>query len=132
MARKAAAGRGAPESIAIRRAYAAPAGVDGYRVLVDRHWPRGCRREALNIAEWAQDIAPTAALLRWYGHDPARWSGFERRYRRELADLAQQQRLRALLEAAGGLRITLVYGSRDERHNQAVILREVLMQLFGG
>lgn len=126
---KAAAGRKRAGDIAIRRAYVEPAAADGCRVLVDRYWPRGCRKEALKIAAWAQDLAPTPALVRWYGHDPARWPGFRRRYLGELAEPAQQQRLHALLESAKGRRLTLVYGARDEQRNQAVVLRETLLKL---
>jgi uncharacterized protein YeaO (DUF488 family) len=116
-------------NINIRRAYEEPASRDGYRVLVDRHWPRGRSREALKLGEWARDIAPEPALIHWYGHVPERWPAFRTRYLAWLAGPERQDRLRALLKAAGRRRITLVYGARTETANQAVVLREVLEQL---
>jgi uncharacterized protein YeaO (DUF488 family) len=113
-------------TIAIQRAYDDPAADDGYRVLVDRFWPRGRSKAVLKLDEWARDLAPTAELIGWFGHDPARWEEFRRRYRAELAAPAQHERLQALLLAAGKQRITLVYGARSETENQAVVLREIL------
>jgi uncharacterized protein YeaO (DUF488 family) len=115
--------------IRLQRAYEAPTPHDGYRVLVDRFWPRGRSREALELDEWARDLAPSADLIRWYGHAPERWAAFRERYLAELATPAQRERLRALLVAAAGRRITLVYGARSETGNQAVVLREVLEHL---
>ena len=114
-------------TIAIQRAYDDPAAEDGYRVLVDRFWPRGRSKAVLKLDEWARDLAPSAELIGWFGHDPARWEEFRKRYRAELALPAQRERLRALLHAAGGRqRITLVYGARSDTENQAVVLRDVL------
>jgi len=115
--------------IAIRRAYDEPATLDGYRVLVDRHWPRGRSREVLRLDEWAREVAPEPALIAWYGHVPERWPEFRQRYRAWLAAPARQERLRALLAAAGHQCITLVYGARTETENQAVVLREALQAL---
>lgn len=112
--------------ISIKRAYVDAAADDGYRALVDRVWPRGRSRASLALAEWAKDLAPSAALRQWFGHDPERWDAFRDRYRKELASPAQRARMRLLLEAAGKGKLTLVYGAKDERHNQAVVLREVL------
>lgn len=116
-----------PSRIRIQRAYAEPGLHDGYRVLVDRFWPRGRRKEELQLDEWARDLAPDAELIHWFGHDVARWNDFRSRYKAELA--GREQRLRALLAAAAGRAITLVYGASDEQHNQAVVLREVLTAL---
>ncbi|MCW5622152.1 MAG: DUF488 family protein [Burkholderiales bacterium] len=118
-----------PTRIGIRRAYDGPGARDGYRVLVDRYWPRGCRKDELRLDEWARDLAPEAELIHWFGHDVARWDEFRSRYKAELAGDVPRQRLRALLAAAAGRPITLVYGASDEQHNQAVVLREVLLAL---
>ncbi len=117
--------------IAIKRAYDDPAPGDGYRVLVDRVWPRGRSKETLELNQWARDIAPSTELREWFGHDPQRWEVFQQRYRIELEDEAQQERLRSLLAEAAGQPITLVYGAKDEEHNQAIVLRDVLLQAEG-
>jgi len=118
--------RARAHTIAIQRAYDDPAAGDGYRVLVDRFWPRGRSKAVLKLDEWARDLAPTAELIGWFGHDPARWEEFRTRYQAELAAPAQRERLRTLLHTAGRQRITLVYGARSETENQAVVLRDVL------
>ncbi len=110
--------------IRVRRVYESPSSDDGKRVLVDRLWPRGLSREAANVDDWMRDVAPSDDLRRWFGHDPARWEEFARRYRRELD--ARPEALRPLLEAAAERSVTLVYGARDERHNQAVVLLRIL------
>ncbi len=115
--------------ISIKRAYEDPAPEDGYRVLVDRVWPRGRSRVSLALAEWAKDLAPSAKLRQWFGHDPQRWETFQDRYRRELASPVQRARMRSLLHAAGKGPLTLVYGAKDEAHNQAAVLRDVLSRM---
>jgi uncharacterized protein YeaO (DUF488 family) len=115
--------------IRIQRAYAGPGPDDGYRVLVDRYWPRGCRKETLQLDEWARELAPGAELIHWFAHDVARWEDFRARYKAELAATASQARMRALLAAAAERPITLVYGASDSQHNQAVVLQEVLLAL---
>ncbi len=115
--------------IVIKRAYDDATRADGYRVLVDRVWPRGRSRAALALAEWANDLAPSAKLRQWFGHDPRRWEIFQDRYRKELASPAQRARLRLLLDAAGKGPLALVYGAKDEEHNQAVVLRDVLSRM---
>jgi uncharacterized protein YeaO (DUF488 family) len=115
--------------IALQRAYDDPTVHDGYRVLVDRFWPRGRSTQVLALGEWARDLAPDPALIHWFGHDSARWEEFRTRYRGELAGADQRERLRALLAAAGKRRITLVYGARSETENQAVVLRETLLAM---
>jgi uncharacterized protein YeaO (DUF488 family) len=115
--------------VSIRRAYDEPDGADGYRVLVDRVWPRGKRKEELSLDEWARDLAPSTELRKWFGHDPERWEAFRERYRDELATPEARERLRAVVEAAGTRPITLVYSAKDERHNQAVVLRELMSRL---
>lgn len=110
--------------IRLRRVYDPPVPEDGHRVLVDRLWPRGVTKEAARVDDWRREVAPSAELRRWFGHDPARWLEFRRRYRGELT--ANPEALAGLLDAARDGVLTLVYGARDERHNQAVVLREVL------
>jgi uncharacterized protein YeaO (DUF488 family) len=112
--------------IRLRRAYDAPAPDDGYRVLIDRLWPRGVSRDDARIDEWARDLAPSDDLRRWFGHDPQRWAEFRRRYREELRD--HDTELDRLGARAIQDRLTLVYGARDTRRNNAVVLREVLEQ----
>lgn len=118
-----------PRRVSIRRAYDEAAASDGYRVLVDRVWPRGRRKEELALDEWAKELAPSTALRKWFGHDPERWEAFRQRYRDELDTPEARERLRAVVDAAGERAITLVYSARDEQHNQAVVLRELLGRL---
>lgn len=116
--------------ISIRRAYEEAGPGDGYRVLVDRVWPRGRTRADLALAEWAKELGPSTALRRRFGHDPRRWEAFRERYRKELAAAAQRARLRQVLDAAGKGPLTLVYGAKDEEHNQAVVLRDELLRML--
>ena len=114
--------------IRLRRAYDDPGANDGYRVLVDRYWPRGRSRVALKLDEWARELAPEAALIQWFGHKPERWDEFRQRYGAWLKEPAQLQRLAGLLRAADGGVLTLVYGARNETQNQAVVIREALIR----
>lgn len=111
--------------VRIKRAYLAPSRSDGARVLVDRIWPRGLKKSEAAIEQWAREVAPSTALRQWFGHDPVRWVEFQRRYRAELKDKA------ALLDELRGIArdrpLTLVYSAHDEQHNQAVVLRDVLL-----
>lgn len=112
--------------VRIKRAYEAPARADGFRVLVDRLWPRGVKKDALRVALWAKDLAPSPALRTWFGHDPARFREFARRYHAELrADPARSALAELTGRAAAGT-VTLVYGARDEEHNGAVVLRDAI------
>lgn len=122
----------APESqpqIRLRRAYDPPTLADGRRILVDRLWPRGLTKEAAAIDTWLKDVAPSTELRRWFGHDPGKWTEFERRYRQELA--ANPTALAPLIEAAKTGPVTLVYGAKDEQHNNAVVLKAVLDEQVG-
>jgi uncharacterized protein YeaO (DUF488 family) len=110
--------------IRLKRAYEPAAASDGYRILVDRLWPRGLTREALSLDEWARELAPSAPLRRWFGHDPARFEEFRLRYAEELA--AHEDELRQLRRRARESTVTLVYAARDAEHNDAVVLAEVL------
>jgi uncharacterized protein YeaO (DUF488 family) len=117
--------------ILIKRAYEAAASSDGYRVLVDRLWPRGLTKQALPLDDWDKDLAPTTELRTWFGHDPKRWAEFQKRYREELSAPAQREGLRKLLKAAGSRTLTLVYGAKDEQHTHALVLQAKLKKLKG-
>lgn len=110
--------------VRIKRAYRAARRSDGSRVLVDGLWPRGLTRERLRLDLWCKEVAPSAELRRWFGHDPARWEAFRKRYTDELAGHAAEiDRLRQM--AASGA-LTLVYAAKDEKHNNAVVLKEII------
>ena len=113
------------ENIRLKRAYNPAGSGDGTRVLIDRLWPRGVRKADAAIDVWAKDIAPSTALRRWFGHDPARWHEFRRRYSEEIH--RRRNRLDELRMLAQKGRITLVFAARDEAHNDAVVLREILL-----
>ena len=110
--------------VRLKRAYDPVAATDGYRVLIDRIWPRGVKREEAHLDEWARELAPSTELRTWFGHDPARFAEFQRRYTDELAH--QEEKLRELRRRARDGTLTLVYGARDTEHNDAVVLAEIL------
>jgi uncharacterized protein YeaO (DUF488 family) len=112
--------------VALRRAYEPPAPDDGYRVLVDRVWPRGVSREHLELAEWNRVVAPSTQLRRWYGHKLELWKEFRERYREELAQPEQHAAVEALTERARSGRLTLVVGARDVEHSQGAVLAELI------
>ncbi|WOH53298.1 DUF488 domain-containing protein [Bradyrhizobium sp. sBnM-33] len=113
------------KNVKLRRAYDADRSGDGTRILIDRLWPRGVRKVDAAIDLWAKDIAPSTALRRRFGHDPARWNEFRRRYSEEVHQHGDRlDKLRAL--AQGG-RITLIFAAHDKAHNDAVVLREILL-----
>ena len=108
----------------IKRIYDEPDARDGYRVLVDRLWPRGVSKQRAKLDAWEPKLAPSAALRTWFGHDPARFTEFRQRYRAELArvpSLVESIRRRALDE-----RVTLLYAARDPTHNHAIVLRNFI------
>ena len=110
--------------ISLKRAYDEPARTDGARVLVDRMWPRNVTKTDLKVEDWMRDLAPSAALRKWFGHDPERWDEFRRRYFAELDE--RPEAWRKLAEMARKEKVTLIYSARDEEHNNAVALREYL------
>lgn len=116
--------------IRIKRAYADVASEDGTRVLVDRLWPRGVSKERLQLAFWEKDVAPSTDLRKWFGHDPARWDEFQRRYVAELE--ANETAWKPILDAARAGDVTLIYGARDTEHNEAVVLQHFLQDRLGG
>ena len=111
--------------IKIKRVYEEPAKQDGWRVLVDRLWPRGMKKEAAHVDIWMKDVAPSDTLRKWFGHQPEKWSEFQKRYRSELAKAQDRiAELRKMEKRHGTL--TLLFGAKDEQHNQAVVLAEAL------
>ena len=112
--------------IKLRRVYEPVARGDGRRVLVERLWPRGVKKDDGRVSEWLRDIAPSPELRRWYGHAPAKWPGFQRRYRAELRRPAQRRLLEALADEARRGTVTLVYAARDTERNSARVVREEL------
>jgi uncharacterized protein YeaO (DUF488 family) len=111
--------------VRIKRAYDPPARGDGTRILVDRLWPRGVKKADAEIAQWMKEVAPSNELRKWFGHDPQRWEEFARRYRTELA--AKREAVAALRELVRKGAVTLIYSAHDTEHNQAVVLRELLL-----
>ncbi len=110
--------------IRLMRAYDPPTDADGYRVLVDRLWPRGVAKAKLKLDDWAKDVAPSTELRQWFGHQVPKWPEFERRYRAELADNPVFDDLVAVCREHPV--VTLVFGARDTEHNEAVVLAQVL------
>ena len=112
--------------IQLKRAYESPAAADGLRILVDRLWPRGLTKAEAAVDRWMRDLAPSTELRRWFGHDPSRWDEFRQEYARELS--ARGDLLEEVRSLARRGRVTLLFGARDETHNDAVALREVLLK----
>ena len=110
--------------IALKRAYDPPAEDDGVRILVERLWPRGLTKASLDLDAWMKDVAPSTELRKWFSHDPAKWTEFQRRYRAELT--AHPELVQRLRQAARHGRLTLVFSSHDTEHNNAVALKAYL------
>lgn len=110
--------------IRVKRVYEPPEPDDGLRVLVDRLWPRGLTKERAAVDLWLKEAAPSPELRQWFGHDPARWEEFQKRYRRELEE--RKEPLELLKEKSRKGTITLLYGARDTEHNGAVVLKQIL------
>lgn len=115
--------------IRLKRAYEEADGDDGARLLVERLWPRGVKKEALRIERWVKDVAPSTELRKWFGHDPEKWAEFRRRYFAELRK--SPEAWEPMVEEARRGTVTLVYSSHDEEHNNAVALREFLLERLG-
>lgn len=110
--------------VKIKRAYVSPDEFDGYRVLVDRLWPRGISKSDIGIDEWQKDCAPTSELRKWFGHDADKWDEFSRRYTAELG--VNKEKVTGFVSRAKKGPLTLVYGAKDEEHNQAVVLKRFI------
>jgi len=110
--------------IHVKRVYDPPDAKDGARFLVERLWPRGIKKEALQMQDWLKDVAPSGELRRWFSHDPAKWREFQRRYFKELD--GNREAWQPLLQAVRRRNVTLLYSARDTEHNNAVALKEYL------
>lgn len=115
--------------VRIKRAYTAPADDDGARILIDRLWPRGVKKEALALAQWNRELAPSTELRHWFNHDPQLWPEFRRRYAAELRE--HREHFEALRDRARAGVVTLVYGAHNEEVNNAVAMREYLLDPDG-
>jgi uncharacterized protein YeaO (DUF488 family) len=115
--------------IRVRRVYAEPSAADGARVLVDRVWPRGMRKDAARLDEWAKDVAPSAELRTWYRHDPAKFDEFKRRYRAELDETEAREGLARLRALAADRPVTLLTATKDLDLSQAAVLAGLLREM---
>ena len=112
-------------TISLKRVYEKKAKDDGFRILVDRLWPRGLSKEKVKADLWIKEIAPSHQLRKWFGHDPAKWDEFQIRYQKEL--FGNRARLAEIKETLGGKKnVTLVYSASDEKHNHAVVIKNLL------
>jgi uncharacterized protein YeaO (DUF488 family) len=114
--------------VRVRRVYEEPAAADGARVLVDRVWPRGLRKDVARLDEWAKDVAPSTELRTWYGHDPAKFDEFKRRYRAELDESAAREGLGRLRALAADRPVTLLTATKDVDISQAAVLAGLLRE----
>ena len=117
--------RSAASRVRLKRAYEPPAASDGTRVLIDRLWPRGVRKDAAALDLWLKDIGPSTELRKWFGHEPSRWAEFRRRYADEIAQ--KPQLLAQLRDIARQGVLTMVYSAHDEQHNDALVLQELIL-----
>jgi uncharacterized protein YeaO (DUF488 family) len=115
----------AAANVKLKRAYEPPAASDGTRILIDRVWPRGVNKANAAIDQWDKSIAPSTMLRNWFGHDPARWQEFRRRYANEIR--RHREQLDELRARAQSGRITLVFAAHDRIHNHAIVLRDILL-----
>jgi uncharacterized protein YeaO (DUF488 family) len=111
-------------NVQIKRVYEEPSTSDGKRILIDRLWPRGLTKEKAKVDLWLKDIAPSTELRQWFGHDPSKWNEFKKRYHDELKK--NREIIVKLVEQLKTGKVTLVYGAKDEEHNDAVVLKEYL------
>jgi uncharacterized protein YeaO (DUF488 family) len=118
--------------VRLKRAYEPTDPDDGYRVLVERLWPRGLRKEQAHFDAWLKDIAPSDALRKWFHQDPGRWPEFEQRYARELETAAARSEIADLARRASSGTVTLIFSSHDEQHNSAVVLERILERRIPG
>ena len=114
--------------IRIRRVYDKPAKSDGYRILIDRLWPRGIKKSELTFEAWEKDLAPSSPLRRAFGHNPEHWARFRSDYRKELQSGAAREKIRSIAELARKRNVTLLYSARDEEHNNAVVVQGLIQK----
>ena len=112
------------KEIRIKRIYEPVEKDDGFRVLIDRLWPRGIKKEKAHYDEWIQSVAPSTSLRKWFAHDPAKWNAFREKYKAELHQTGAISELKSILEKHS--RITLLYAAKDEQHNHAIVLQQLL------
>lgn len=112
------------ESFTTKRIYEEPADDDGYRVLVDRLWPRGVSKEEARLDEWMKDIAPSTELRKWFDHDPGKFNNFKNRYEAELSE--KKEEIEHLVEKSEQQPVALLYAAKDEEHNHALVLKQFL------
>ena len=110
--------------IQLKRVYEKPSRQDGFRILVDRLWPRGLTKDRAAVDLWLKDVAPSTELRKWFGHDPEKWKEFQSRYRKELKE--QKEALSLLKQKSQERTVTLVYGARDQEHNEALVLKRLI------
>ncbi|MCK0159084.1 DUF488 domain-containing protein [Allomuricauda sp. F6463D] len=110
--------------IKVKRIYETPSDRDGYRILIDRLWPRGVSKSKAEIDSWNKEIAPSEHLRKWFGHDPKKFVAFEKRYREELEN--KQEELNTICKRAKTQHITLLYAAKDIKHNHALVLKYIL------
>ncbi|MDA1477069.1 DUF488 domain-containing protein [Bacillus changyiensis] len=114
-------------TIVLQRIYEDNSQLKGHRVLIDRVWPRGISKDEANLDEWMKDIAPSPSLRKWFNHDPQKFTEFTQAYQAEIKqDNEKQKKLNELIELAAKKKVILLYGAKDERHNHAVVLKELL------
>ncbi len=113
-------------AIRLKRAYDPPEDTDGERLLVDRLWPRGLRKDAAQLSAWPKDLAPSEGLRRWFAHDPSRWLEFQERYRAELQTPEKEDLIRQVAQKAMQGKVTLIFAALDISHNNAVVLKAKL------
>jgi uncharacterized protein YeaO (DUF488 family) len=116
-------------NIKIKRVYEQPDKDDGRRILVDRLWPRGLTKEKAGVDLWLKDIAPSTELRKWFGHDPDRWEEFKERYRAELEEAGKMEVLRNIAQKAREENVTLLFGAKDTRHNDARALEAFIREV---
>lgn len=115
------------KNIKIKRVYNDPEDSDGYRILIDRIWPRGLSKEDAKLDDWNKDLAPSTKLRKWFDHDPDKFEIFSEKYKKELEN--SNEDLKKLIEKAQDNTVTLLYGAKDTEHNQAVVLKQVIEDL---
>lgn len=115
------------KNLKIKRIYEEANKTDGYRILVDRLWPRGVSKEDAGLDEWLKDLGPSDELRKWFDHDPARYAEFKTRYKKELEK--QKQELERISEIIKKKKVCLCYGAKDEEHNQAIVLADILAKM---
>jgi len=116
-------------TILIKRVYEPAGEKDGFRILVDRLWPRGMKKETANLDKWMKEVAPENALRKWFNHEPEKWVSFRQKYKAALKKTDAVQEL--IAEIKKHKRVTFLYSAKDETHNQAVVLQEYIRQLLG-